>query len=89
MFEFESKWRNKRKKDPFMYLGYNVSNNGGVVEDVISRENEEVKVSGATNRIWIVESLSINIKRMIHKRILVPISLYVAESWGLNVREGR
>ena len=63
MFEFESKWRNKRKKDPFMYLGYNVSNNGGVVEDVISRENEEVKVSGAMSKIWKVGSLGINVKR--------------------------
>ena len=41
-FEFE--WRNIGKVDSFKYLGSTVSNNRGVVKDVIGRVNEGAKV---------------------------------------------
>ena len=37
--------------DSFKYLGSIVSKNGGVVEDLMGRVNEEAKVSGAMSRI--------------------------------------
>ena len=38
--------------DSFKYLGLTVTKNEGVVDDVIGRVNEGVKVSGALSRIW-------------------------------------
>ena len=73
--------------DSFKYLGAIVGKNGGVTEDVKSRVNEGAKVSGAMNRIWKARSLSINVKRMMYERIVVPTVLYGAETWSLNVRE--
>ena len=43
----------------FKYLGSTISNNGGVVEDVISSVNEGANVSGALSRIWRVGSFGI------------------------------
>ena len=49
--------------------------------------NEGAKVSGAMNRILKVESLHINVKRMMCERLVVPTVLYGAETWGLNAME--
>ena len=59
------------EEDSFKYLGWIVSKNGGVVDDVISRVNEGAKVSGAMSRIWKVGSFGMNVKRRMYERKVV------------------
>ena len=72
-----------------LYLGAIVSKIGGVVEDVISRVNEEAKVSGALSRIWKVGSFGVGVKIMMYERIVVPTVIYGAEAWCLKEVEKR
>ena len=48
-----------------------MSNNGGVVEDMISRLNEGDKVSGAMNMKWKFGFLGVNLKRKMYEKIVV------------------
>ena len=58
-----------------------MSKNEGVVEDAISRVNEEAKVPGAMNRIWKVGSFCMDVK--IYEREVTTL-LYGAETWGFD-----
>ena len=64
----------------FKYLGAIVGKNGGVEEDVLNRVNEVAKVAGAMSRVCRVRSQSINVKKMMYERIVVPVVLYWAET---------
>ena len=66
----------------FMYFGSVMGKKGGVIEDVIGRVNEGVKVSGAMNKLLKVSSLGVNVKR-----IVMPSVLYGLETWALKERE--
>ena len=57
-----------------------MSNNWGVVEDVINRLNEAAIVSGATNKIWKDGSFGTDVKRMMYKRVVVPTGLLGVET---------
>ena len=39
------------------------------------------------NRIWKVRSPGVDVKRVMHERIVVPTELHGAETWGLSARE--
>ena len=79
--------------NPYTYvqvrnLGFHMENLQDILAyDVIGRVNEGVKVSGAMNRLWKFMSLGVNIKRMMHEKIVVPSVLYGADTLGLKERE--
>ena len=68
------------KVNSFKYLGSVIGKNEDVVEDVMSRWNEAAKVSGAMNRMWKTKSSGVNIKRIMHERIVVTTVLYGPET---------
>ena len=51
---------------------------------MLNRVNERAKVAGAINKVWVIRSLGINLKKIIYESLVMPTVLYGAEMWGLN-----
>ena len=71
----------------FKYLGSCFSSGGGVKEDVSMRVGEGMKTFGAMKRVWSARSVTLNVKRELYERIVVPTVMYGSESWGMRVEE--
>jgi len=71
----------------FKYLGSYFSSDGGVKEDVSMRVGEGMKTFGAMKKMWKSRSLSVDLKRELYERIVVPTVMYGSESWGMKVEE--
>ena len=71
----------------FKYLGSCFSSDGGVKEDVSMRVGEGMKTFGAMKRVWSARSVTLNVKRELYERIVVPTVMYGSESWGMRVEE--
>merc|ERR1712237_20261 len=69
----------------FKYLGSCFSSGGGVKEDVSMRVGEGMETFGAMKRVWSARSVTLNVKRELYERIVVPTVIYGSESWGMRV----
>ena len=75
------------EEDHFKYLGSVVAASGGVEADVCHRVNEGCKVLGTMKGIMKNRGLSINVKRVLYEKVIVPIATYGSECWGMKVSE--
>ena len=73
--------------DQFKYLGSVIAANGGVEADVRNRVNEGCKVLGAMKGIIGNRGVNMNVKRVLHERVIVPTVTYGSELWGMRVNE--
>ena len=56
-------------------------------EDVCHRVNGGCKVLGAMKGIMKYRGLSINVKRVLYEKVIVPTATYGSECWGMKVSE--
>ena len=73
--------------EKFKYLGSMVAAGGGVEADVCNRVNEGCKMLGAMKSVMKCRELGMNVKRELYERIIMPVVLYGAETWGLREAE--
>ena len=71
----------------FKYLGSCFSSDGGVKEDVSMRIGEGRKTFGAMKSMWSCRSVSLNVKKELYERIVVPTVMYGSETWGMRREE--
>ena len=71
----------------FKYLGSCFSRGGGVKEDVSMRIGEGMKTFGAMKSMWSCRSVSLNVKKELYERIVVPTVMYGSETWGMRREE--
>ena len=69
----------------FKYLGSCFSSEGGVTEDVNMRVGEGLRTFGAMKKMWNSRSVSMNVKRELYERIVVPTVMYGSETWGMKL----
>merc|ERR1712074_391147 len=48
---------------------------------------EGMRTFGAIKRVWSARSATLNVKRELYERIVVPTVIYGSESWGMKVEE--
>ena len=64
----------------FKYLGSFFSRGGGVKEDMSMRIGEGIKTFGAVKSTWRCRSVTLNEKKELYKRIVVPTVMYGYET---------
>ena len=75
--------------DQIKYLGSVIAANGGVEADVRHRVNEGCKVFGAMKGVMKNRGLGMNVKKVLHEKVVVSAVMHGSESWGMKVSEGR
>ena len=75
--------------DCFNYLGWQVAADGGYDRDVVHRMNERYRAWGALKSVLSNRGLGITAKKCLYEGVIVPISLYGAEAWGMRSAERR
>ncbi len=73
----------------FRYLGSHVAVDGGIEGEVKFRMNEVGKVCGGMKRVFKCRSLGISATRILYEGVVVPVSLYGAETWNMGEAERR
>lgn len=73
--------------DSFKYLGSCFSSDGGVKGDVCMRIQEGVKAFGAMKKVWNERNVTLEVKRELYERIVVPTVMYGSETWAMRAEE--
>ena len=73
--------------DQFKYLGSVIAANGVVEADVCHKVNEGCTVLGALKRVMKNRKLGMNVKKVLHEKVVMPTVMYSSESWGMKVTE--
>ena len=71
----------------FKYLGSVIAANGGVEADVHHKVYEGCKVLDVLERVMKNRGLEMNVKKVLHRKVVVPTVMYVSESWVMKVTE--
>ena len=73
--------------DSFKYLGSCFSSDGGVKGDVCMRIQEGVKAFDAMKKVWNERNVTLEVKRELYERIVVPTVMYGSETWAMRAEE--
>ena len=73
----------------YRYLGVDISNDGGMGEEVNHRIGEARRAWGALKNVWKKRHISREAKVGMYEGIVEPSLLYGCETWVLNVRDRR
>ena len=65
-----------------MYLGLQVSADGGYERDVLHRMNEGYRAWGELKSVLRIRGLEIMAKKCLYEGVIVPTALYEEEAWG-------
>ena len=69
--------------DCFKYLASQVSADGGCERDVLHRMNEVYRAWGTLKSMLSNGGLRIKAKKCLYEGVIVPTTLYGAETWGM------
>ena len=70
--------------DKFNYLGVMISTDGGMGDEMAHRVLEARKVWGTMENLWKENIISIEVKRELYERVVIPTVVYYSETWSLN-----
>ena len=73
----------------FKYLGSQVAADGGCEMDVVHRMNEGYRAWGLLKSVLSNRGLVIKAKKCLYEGVIVPMTLYGAETWGMRSAETR
>ena len=73
--------------DCFKYLGSHVAVDGRIKEEVKFRINEAGRVMGGMKKVFKCRSLGMGAKKRLYEGVVVPTTLYGAETWNMGVAE--
>ena len=73
--------------ETYMYLGVDMSSDGGMSEEVNHRITEAKKAWGALKEVWKKRHISQEAKVGMYEGIIVSSLLYGCEVWSLKVCE--
>ena len=75
--------------EDFRYLGTTLTNQNSIQEEIKIRLKSGNACYHATPNILSSKLLTKNLRFKIHRNIILPIVLYVCETWSLTLREER
>lgn len=73
----------------FLYLGANISNQGGTDEDICDRIAKARKCFRSLGKVWKSGNLELRVKLNLYKSLVMSILLYGSETWRLTVAQTR
>ena len=71
----------------FRYLGSSLSKDEGLQEVVKLGVGEALKTFGPLKMVSYVRSVSLDVKKELYKRVVVPKVAYGADTWGMRMKE--
>ena len=75
--------------DCFKSMGSLVAANGGCERDVVHKMNEGYRAWGALKSVLRNRGPGMEAKKCLYEGVIVPTSLYGADSWGMRLAERR
>ena len=73
--------------DCVKYLGLQVAADIGCERDVVHRMNEGYRAWGALKSVLSSRELGIKAKNSLYEGVILPMTLYGAEAWGMRSSE--